>query len=316
MKLACWADIVAESYSPGVMKRLGLSYEEVREMKPDIIMISLSSKGQTGPHCALPAVGMHLAALSGFVEITGWPDRDPALFYGAYTDSMAGRFGAISLLAALDNRRRTGKGQYIDLSQFEAGLQFLVPPILDYGMNGRVLRRNGNCSPCAAPHGAYRCSGEDRWCTIAVFTDDDWRALCQVMGDPPWASAEKFAHERNRRENEDELDTLIQQWTLQYTPEEVATKLQEAGVSAAIVETGEDLHRDPQLKARGHFWVLEHQEIGPSTYDAMGSRLSKTPAELERAAPVLGQDNYFVCTEILGLSDDDFVALVEQQILD
>jgi crotonobetainyl-CoA:carnitine CoA-transferase CaiB-like acyl-CoA transferase len=315
-RLILWADIVAENFNPGVMKRLRLSYEEVKEIKPDIIMISLGSKGQTGPHAHLPAFGAHLAAVSGFTAITGWPDRDPPVIFGAYTDSIAGRFGAATLLAALDYRRRTGKGQYIDLSQSEAGIEFLTPPLLDYDVNGRILERNGNRHPSAAPHGAYSCKGEDRWCAIAVFTDKEWEAMRQVMGSPPWAEDDKFATLLNRKSNEEELDSLIEQWTINYSAEEVMNRLQQAGISAGVVETAEDLHSDPQLKYRHHFWVLEHQEIGESTYDSMGSQLSKTPTELHKAAHTLGEDNYYVYTQALGLSDGKFVELLEEGVFD
>lgn len=315
-RLILWADIVVENFNPGAVKRLGLSYEEIKEIKPDIIMLSLGSKGQTGPHASLPAFGAHLAAVSGFTAITGWPDRDPPAIFGAYTDSIAGRFGATILLSALDYRRRTGKGQYIDLSQSEAGLQFLVPPLLDYGVNRRILERTGNRHPSAAPHGAYRCQGNDRWCAIAVFTGDEWKAMCLVMGNPPWTEDIKFATLLGRKKNEDELDQLVEQWTINLPSEEVMIRLQEAGVSAGVVENAEDLHSDPQLKYRHHFWELEHQEIGISTYDSMGSQLSKTPAELNMAAHTLGQDNYHVYTRILGLSDEEFVELMEQGVFD
>jgi len=315
-RLVSWADIVAENFNPGVMERLGLGYEELRETKPDIIMISLGSKGQTGPQAQLPAFGAHLAALSGFTAITGWPDRDPPVIFGAYTDSIAARFGAATLLAALDYRRRTGKGQYIDLSQSEAGIQFLAPYLLDYDANGRGLERNGNRDQSTAPHGAYRCLGEDRWCAIAAFTDAEWDAMCRVMGDPSWSKEERFATFLGRKKNEEELDRLMEEWTINYSAEEVMFKMQGAGVSAGVVETAEDLHRDPQLKARHHLWTLKHQEIGDSTYDSMGSNLSKTPAELNKAAHTLGEDNYHVYTQILGFSDEEFVEFLEQGLLE
>jgi benzylsuccinate CoA-transferase BbsF subunit len=311
-----WANVVVENFNPGVMERLGLSYEEIAKTKPDVIMMSLGSKGQTGPYATLPAVGMHLAALSGFMTVTGWPDRDPSLLCGAYTDSIAGRFGAVALLAALDYRRRTGKGQYIDVSQFEAGAQFLAPPLLDYEVNRRVLGRNGNRHPFAAPHGAYRCRGEDRWCAIAVCNDEEWSAMRRVMGNPPWADGEEFATLRGRKAHEEKLDRLVEQWTVQFPAEEVMTMLQKAGVPAGVVETAEDLHHDPQLADRHHFWELEHQEIGLSTYDSMGSQLSKTPAELVKAAHTVGEDNYYVYTQILGLTDEKFVDLMERGVFD
>lgn len=315
-RLLLWADIVAENFNPGITERLGLSYDEIKCIKPDVIMISLGSKGQTGPQARLPAFGAHLAALSGFTAITGWPDRDPPVIFGAYTDSIAGRFGAAALLAALDYRRRTGKGQYIDLSQSEVGIGFLAPPLLDYDANRRVLERNGNRDPAAAPHGAYRCRGEDRWCAIAVFTDEEWKGMRRVMGNPLWTEEGKFATLLERKRNEEELDDLIEQWTVRHSAEEVMTILQEAGVSAGVVETAEDLHSDPQLKARHHLWTLEHQEIGDSTYDSMGSHLSKTPAELHKAGHTLGEDNYYAYTQLLGLSDEEFVDLLEQGVFE
>ncbi len=315
-KIIMWSDVVAESFSPGIMSSLGLGYEDLRRMKPEIIMISLSSKGQTGPQSRLPAVGLHLAALSGFINLTGWPDRDPSLLYGAYTDSIAGRYGAASVMAALVQRQRTGKGQYIDLAQSEAGLQFLIPPLLDYAANGRVLHRNGNRHPAGAPHGAYRCLGEDRWCSITVFTDEEWAALRRAMGDPAWARDPGLASLAGRKSREAELDRLLEDWTAQQSAEQVMTRLQEAGVPAGVLEKAEDLHQDPQLAARHHFWTLRHTEIGDSTYDSMGSLLSGTPAELNRAAPVLGQDNYEVYTGILGLSDEQFIELVQQGVFE
>jgi benzylsuccinate CoA-transferase BbsF subunit len=315
-KLVLWADIVAESFNPGVMADLGLSYEDVRQIKPDIIMISLSSKGQTGPHANLPAVGLHLAALSGFMDVTGWPDRDPPLLYGAYTDSIAGRFGACSLLAALEHKRRTGQGQYIDVSQYEAGIQFIIPALLNYTAHGSALKRDGNRHPSAVPHGAYRCRGEDSWCAITVFSDAEWNSLCRVMGNPEWATSPKFATAASRKTHEDDLDHLLEQWTVNFLPYDLMHMLQEAGVPAGVLETAADLHWDPQLQARHHFAVLDHQEIGESTYDSFGSLLSRTPARLSRAAPVLGQDNYHVYTDILGLSDDEFVDLMSRGVFD
>ncbi len=315
-RLISWADVVAENFSPGVMDRLGIGYEAIRKFKPDVIMLSLSSKGAAGPYSDLPAVGMHLAALSGFVHIAGWPDRDPVLPFGAYTDSIAGRFGAIALLAAIDYRHRTGQGQYIDLSQYEAAIQFLVPPLLDFEVNQRVLGRSGNRLSFAAPHGAFRCRGEDRWCAIAVSSDAEWEALCDVMGRPAWTKEDRFGSLWGRKAHEEELERRIEAWTVNMDAEEVMRVLQEAGVPAAVVATAEGLHSDPQLQSRQHYRKLEHGEIGLSTYDSMGSSLSKSPAELHKAAHMLGEDNYEVYTQLLGMPDDEFVSLLEEGVFD
>jgi len=311
-RIVKWADIVADNFAPGVMKRRGLDYEELRKIKPDIIMISLSNQGQTGPHSSHPAFGFQLTALSGFVNITGWPDRAPAVPYGAYTDTIAPRFGAAALMAALDYRRRTGKGQYLDLSQYEAALHFLSPLLLDFEVNRRVARRMGNRCSYAAPHGVYPCCGEDRWCAIAVFSDEEWRSFCEVVGHPEWTKEAKFATLQSRKENEGDLDRLIAKWTSNFAAEEVMNRMQAVGVAAGVVETCEDMFRDPQLQYRHHFWQLEHREIGKYPCNGPAFRLSKTPAELYRAGPCLGQDNEYVYTKILGMPHKEFVELLAE----
>jgi benzylsuccinate CoA-transferase BbsF subunit len=183
-------------------------------------------------------------------------------------------------------------------------------------VNGRVWERNGNRDPMAAPHGAYRCQGEDRWCALAVSTDDQWGALCWMMGNPRWTKDAKFATLLCRKRNEDELDSLMEEWTISLPAEELAAGLQEAGVPAAVVATAEDVHRNPQLKYRKHFSELDHQEIGRSTYDGLGSELSRTPSEMHKAAHVLGEDNYYVYTQVLQFSDEEFVHLLEEGVLD
>ncbi|RLC71048.1 MAG: CoA transferase [Chloroflexi bacterium] len=220
-KLIGWADVVTESYTPGAMKNWGLDYEEARKIKPDIIYYSTCMQGQTGPHRLFRGYGVHMAALAGYYHLTGWPDKDPAGPYGAYTDFIAMLYGEAIVLAALDYRRRTGKGLYIDLSQIEAGLQFLGPVLLDYTTNGRVRSRRGNRDERACPHGAYPCSGEDRWVTITVFNDNAWQRLCHAMGNPEWTRDPRFATFLSRKENEDELDSLIAEWTKNFTPEEL-----------------------------------------------------------------------------------------------
>lgn len=315
-RIVAWADIVAESFGPGRMKEWGLGYEELREIKPDIIMFSTTQQGQTGPSAEQPGFGTQLVSLAGFTHLTGWADREPAVAYGAYTDSIAPRFGATALIAALDYRRRTHKGQHIDLSQYETGVHFLAPLILDYATHGRVASRVGNRSPCAAPHGAYPCRGRDRWCVIAVFTDEEWKGFCQAIGSPPWTQDSRFATLTQRKRNEDKLDKLVGEWTLNFTPEEVMERLQAAGVPAGVVENCRDIYFDPQLEHRHHFWELTHPEIGPHTYDAPAFRLSRTPCQLHMPAPCLGQHTEWVCTKILGMSDEEFVELLNEGVFD
>ncbi len=315
-KLVAWADIVIESFSPGRMKRWGLGYEELQKVNPDLIMLSTTQQGQTGPHAGHPGFGTQLVSMAGFTHLTGWIDREPSNPYGAYTDTITPRFAVAALMAALVRRRRTGKGQYLDLSQYETGIHFLAPLILDYIVNGRIAERKGNRSPAAAPHGAYPCQGEDRWCVIAVSSDEEWRNFCRAIAAPPWTQDPRFATLWGRKENEDELDKLVADWTCQFTPEEVIAILQAVGVTAGVVESCRDVHFDAQLKHRQTFPELNHPEIGRHTYNAPAFRLSETPCQLKRPAPCLGQHTEYVCTQILGMSDEEFVQLLSEGVLE
>lgn len=303
-------DIMAESFAPGTMEGWELDYQHVKELRPDIIYFSASMQGHFGPNRGYVGFGVHMATLGGFTHITGWPDRLPAMPYGAYTDFIACFYGAIVLAAALDYRRKTGKGQYLDLSQLECGIQFLVPPLLDYVANGRELCRMGNRDPHAAPHGVYPCKGEDRWCCIAVSTEEEWQAFCNVLGCPEWTKDPKFTTFLARKENEDELDRLVAEWTQDFTAEEVMTLMQANGIPAGVVETPEDLYNDPQIKHRGFFTLLNHSEMGPHHYDGLSFHLSKTPGKLRMPAPCLGEHNEYVYKEFLGLSDEEIADLI------
>ncbi|MFC1977205.1 CaiB/BaiF CoA transferase family protein [Chloroflexota bacterium] len=308
-KLIARADVVVENFAGGVMQRMGLGHEELKKIKPDIIILSSCMQGQTGPHAHHPGFGFHLSALSGFSHITGWPDREP-LGLGPYTDFIAPHFNVLAILAALDYRRRTGKGLYLDMSQYENGIHFMAPLILDYAVNQRVANRMGNRSACAVPHGAYRCRGEERWCAIAVFTDEEWQSFSKVIGNLTLTNNPKFSTLPARKENEEELDGLVEEWTINHSPEEVMSMMQAAGVAAGVVETGEDLlEHDPQLKHHHFFWELDHPEIGK--YQARGPAfvLSKSPCEVRRA-PLLGEHNEYVLKKILGMSDEEIAGLV------
>ena len=316
MRLVVWADVVAESFRPGVVKKLGLDYDRLKTVNPSVIMVSTTNQGQTGPQARQPGVGTQLVSLAGFTEITGWPDRVPAQPYGAYTDVIAPRFGVVAILAALDYRRRTGKGQYIDLSQYEAGIQFLAPAVLDYSANGRVLKRAGNECPYACPHNVYPCVGEDRWCAIAVFSNQEWQELCRLMERPELGQDPKFTTLGGRKQNEEYLDQIIGSWTRNHRAEELMDKLQSAGIAAGMASNCQDLHEDRQLKHRHHFWVLDHSEMGPHSYDGPPYLLSKTPASVKRAAPCLGEHNEFVCREFLEMSDEEFLDLIGAGVFD
>jgi crotonobetainyl-CoA:carnitine CoA-transferase CaiB-like acyl-CoA transferase len=253
--------------------------------------------------------GNMAASLAGYYEITGWPDRGPCMVYGAYTDMLTPGIGAALIAASLDYRRRTGKGQWVDLSQFETGVNHVPVAVLDYVVNGRVTTRNGNHDDRGCPHAAYPCAGDDRWLAIAVFTDDEWQALVRVMGSPPWAQAEKFATSSGRKANEAELDRRLEEWSRGRDPAQLESLLQNAGVAAGLVAKQADLFDDPQLTHREFFAWREHKVMGRSPYDGLMSHLSKTPGEVA-AAPLLGEHYEEILKGILHYSDEAIAELI------
>jgi benzylsuccinate CoA-transferase BbsF subunit len=315
-RLINWADILIESFAPGVMHNWGLSYEEVRKIKPDIIMASTCLQGQTGPRSPHRGYGQMASAIAGYFELTGWPDSDPTGPYSAYSDFIDWNYLLISILTALDYRRRTGKGQYLDQSQLESSLQFLIPAILDFEVNKNIATRVGNRDLNAAPHGAYRCLGEDNWCAIAVTNDDEWEVFCTVLGNPDWTKDEKFQTLESRKQHEDALDRMIEQWTIGRVADEVMNMMQSAGVPAGVVQNAEDLFNDPQLKHRGHFEVLDHPEMGPYRITTSAFHLSRTENKPTSPAPMFGEHTQMVLKEFLEMSDEEITNLVVEGVLE
>jgi crotonobetainyl-CoA:carnitine CoA-transferase CaiB-like acyl-CoA transferase len=308
-------DIIAESYAPKAMKKWGLDYEHVKEIRPDIIYYSATQQGSQGPHSHFAGFGQQASALGGYAHITGWPDRLPAIPYGAYTDFISPFCAGPALVAALDYRRKTGKGQFLDLSQYECGQQLLAPALMDYALTRREICRMGNRQPDAAPHGVFPCKEEETWCCIAVFTDEEWQAFCSVIGDPPWTRDEKYRTLAGRKENEDKLESLVAEWTLGFTPVEVMAMMQDEGVPAGVVHPISGLFEDPQLKHRGYFVELDHTEMEPHHYDGFSFNLSKTPGKHHMPAPCLGEHNEYIYSEVLGLSDDEISDLLMDGVI-
>jgi benzylsuccinate CoA-transferase BbsF subunit len=312
-RLIAEADVVAENFTSHVMEKWGLTYEELRRVKPDLLMVSLSMEGRTGPHRDAPGFGTVLQAAAGLAHLTGWPDRPPAIPGVAYTDWTTPFFGLVALLAALDYRRRTGEGQYIDVSNLEVGVNCLETAILDYTVNGRIQRRAGNelmvgDSPGAAPHGVYRCRGVNRWCAIAVGNDQEWRRFRDVLGHPAWTQEPRFTTVLGRVKHRDALHALIETWTSQYPAEDIVSRLQAADIVAGVVQSAADLASDPQLVHRGQSVWIDHPEVGQQRYDTPAFQLSTSPPQL-RPVPTLGQDNALVFKGLLGLSDAEYEAL-------
>jgi benzylsuccinate CoA-transferase BbsF subunit len=310
LKLVKWADIVMESYSPKAMRAWGLDYASLKAIKPEIIMLSSCLNGQTGPQAMLAGFGTMGAQLAGFGELAGWPDRPPAGPFGAYTDYVAPKFTVAAALAALDHRRRTGEGQYIDLSQAEASLHFLGPAFLDNIVNGNVWSRNGNVSAEFAPHGVFRCDGEDRWVAIAAETEGQWMSLCGATGNQGWLADARFRTLTDRHANRLALEAEIEAWTGARSVDDVEQTLQAAGVPCHRASTTEDLFGDPQLVHRNHFATVEHVELGQVFVENVRPRLSATPGSVRSAGPTFGQHNEVVLKDILGLNDEEIVELV------
>jgi crotonobetainyl-CoA:carnitine CoA-transferase CaiB-like acyl-CoA transferase len=310
LDLVRWADVVTESFSPGRMAALGLDYATLRAVNPRLVMLSTCLMGQTGPRAQFAGYGNLAAAISGFSNLGGWPDRPPAGPFSAYTDYVSPRFIALAILAALEHRRRTGEGQHVDCSQAESSLHFLTPALLDYTVNGRVAGRVGNRDREAVPHGVFPSAGTDTWIAIAVDTEARWAALCALMDQPALATDERFATAARRRTHEDALEAIVARWTASHDADGLAGRLQTAGIPAYAVQNSPELQRDPQLAARGHFRSVAHPTLGPSTVEGSRFVLSRTPATLGDAAPTYGADNDLVLRDVLGYDDDRVTALV------
>ena len=234
----------------------------------------------------------------------------------AYTDIVSHYFAVAALVAALDYRHRTGKGQHIDLSQYETSVQFIAPLLLDFIVNNHVPGRAGNRDENAAPHGVYPCKGKDRWCAISVFSDKQWEGFCQATGNPEWSQNDKFGTLSRRKENEDELDDLIAGWTRNFSAEEVMEMMQSNGIPSGVVSNCQDLYQNRQLQYRHHFVELEHPEIGRHYYENPPFILSKTPAEIKRPSPCLGEHNEYFYTKILGMTDEEFVRFLADGVFE
>jgi crotonobetainyl-CoA:carnitine CoA-transferase CaiB-like acyl-CoA transferase len=316
-ELVAHADIVMENFTPGVMEKWGLGYEELKKVKPDIIMVRQSGFGSQGPYAHLPAFGMILAAMAGLPNFIGWPDRGPLpVGVGAYTDCISPRFASAALIAALDYRNKTGKGQLLDLSQFETAIYFIFPAILEYISSGREPIRMGNSCSSGVPHGVYACRGKNRWCAIAVFNDKQWAQLCKVIGKIEYADDSRFNTLLNRKKNEDKINAFIGEWTVNHTPEEVMTQLQSVGVPAGVVKNAADIFSDPQLRHRNLFWPLNHHEMGLFTHLGANFELSMTPARPHLPSPCLGEHTEHICTKILNMSDEKFIELMQAGVFE
>jgi benzylsuccinate CoA-transferase BbsF subunit len=307
-RLIDWADVVVENYTPGTMKRLGLDYETVSKDRPDLIMISTCLLGQTGPWRSFAGYGPHGAGISGLHYLTGWPDRPPVGPNGPYSDVIAPRYSVSALAAAILERRRTGKGQHLDVSQVESAIHFMEPLVLDETVNGRTATAAGLDSPFACPNGTYPTAGVERYVALSVETPEQWRALKSIAPLDAFADP-RFDDMEQRRAVKDDIDASLTAWTRGFEDRELEGKLIGAGVPASVVQRMTDLFEDPQLQAREYFQVLKHGEVGEIPYDGLMTRFSAKKTVLHKAAPCVGEDTDYVMREILGLSDDEIADL-------
>jgi len=305
-------DIFIENNAPEAMDKMGVTYEMLKEQKPDIIMIRMPGWSLNGPYRNYRAFGLHMEHTCGHSQIRGYRDMDPStLTVSFHCDAAGGATAAYAAAVALRHRERTGKGQLIEIPQIEGMIPQLGQSMMDYAMNGRVQKTVHNWDPAMAraPHNCYRCQGDDRWINITVTSEEEWRALCQAMGNPPWSAEDRFADVLGRLKNQEELDKLVESWTVQHDNMALMHMLQEAGVPAGAVFNAEDAYNDPQLKERGFFEPLTQEDCGTHLYPGLSWKASKTPNQLRLPPCRLGEHNEYVYKQVIGVSDEEYAEL-------
>jgi benzylsuccinate CoA-transferase BbsF subunit len=310
------SDLVVQNFSAGTIDRMGLGYEVLKQVKPDIIMISICGYGQTGPERKYMGYGPASVPLAGISSLTGYASLEPAEVGISYGDPNAGVFGSFAAMAALAYRRRTGRGVHVDLSQWESLLVLLPEGLMDYTLNKTQPARMGNRDLLMVPHGCFRCRGDDdKWVSIAIGTEEEWQALCQALGKPELAGEARFATAAARKANEDALEEIIASWTREQDRWQVTEILQKAGVAAFPSMSNKDLATDPHLQARGCLVEKEHPEIGRRIHVGIPWRMSVTPCEVRAAAPLRGQHTDEILKDLLGFSEEKIQGLRTKQIL-
>jgi len=304
------SDVLLETFVPGVMARWGLDYEQVSAWNPRMIMASHCLQGQWGPHASHRGYGQIASAMSGWYDLTGLDGGEPLGPYSAYTDFICWPYLLSAILVALEVREETGRGQHIDHAQMESSIHFLAAPLLDLQLNDHLTTRRGNHEEYAAPNNVYPCAGDDRWLAMTVVADDEWTSLCDALGHRAAATDPRFATFAARTANVAALDAMIAGWTADQEPFALAERLQAAGVAAGVVARAEDLANDPQLRHREFFRRLPHPELGDHAVITQSFRIDTLQPGPARAAPLLGEHTFDLCTEILGMSADEIAELV------
>jgi len=313
-RIVAVSDLTIENMRPGVMDKLGLGYKDLAKVKPDIIMLSSSGFGSSGPYREYAGYAPIFAAFGGLAYLTGYEDGDPNTMSGVM-DLRIGTASAFALLSALIHRQKTGEGQYIDLSSSECVSVLVGAELMEYTMNKKSPFRCGNQDSIMAPHNCYRCKGGDKWVSIAVATDEEWKGMCGVMGNPSWTKEEAFSNVYNRWKNRVQLDKHIAGWTINYTHYEVMTLLQRAGVAAVPSFSAEEILSDPHVKARGMLNEVQHPVLGKKVVINPSWKLSETPARIKKASPLLGEHNEEVFGGLLNMSKEEIKKLEDEKII-
>jgi len=314
-RLCARSDVVVENFAAGVMDRMGLGYEVLRQLRPDLVMIALSGYGATGPDRDKVSYGPAQVPLSGLSSVTGYRGFPPMHVGVSYGDPTAGLHGAVAVLAALLHRARTGAGQYIDLSQWETSMAVLGEAIMAWTMTATQPARDGNRDPHMAPHGVFRADGDDRWVAIAVEDDAAWSRLAALLGRPELAADARYATVVARKRHEDDVEALLARWTSTRSPAQATTELQEAGIAAFTAATNRDIADDPHLAARGFFVEYAHPEVGVRRHLGVPWRMSRSDCRVRQPAPCLGADTDAVLREVCGFTPAEIAALRDADVL-
>ncbi|HEY6642790.1 CoA transferase [Povalibacter sp.] len=306
-RLVQWADVVVENFGQGYMERIGLSWPVLNALRPDIILVSVSVAGRTGPNAGLRGYGNSAAALSGLAALSGWPDRPPHMPPFAYGDVVAPIFATIGVLAALEHRRLTGRGQHVDVSQVEPLVHALADRFVEHQLRG-PQPKPGNRVANRAPHGVYPCKGDDQWCAIAVRDDEEWQRLCEAIA-PALLREERFATMSARKQHENELDELLSGCTAHHEKHALANRLSLLGVAAEAVQDGREVFEDPELAVAGHYVHTAHAVLGDCLMPGPPLKFSRSDVHVG-PAPLLGEHNREVFVDMLGMSDAEVAELV------
>ncbi|HIN05115.1 MAG TPA: CoA transferase [Dehalococcoidia bacterium] len=315
-RLISISDIVAENYSTGTMERMGIGYQDMQRLRPDVIYLSLGAFGRTGPMKDLAGFHSVINLFSGLAAVTGHTGSHPRILGGIFPDPFSGCYCVLSILEALYHRANTGEGQYIEVAMTEALATLLPEAVMEYSLNGKEAERVGNKHKDKSPHDIFRCKGNQRWVAISVDGSSQWQTLCLVMEHPEWRQDPRFAGDDNRQKNQDQLNPLIEAWTLSKTPEEVAGLLQSAGVAATPVMDSDEVLADPHMIERGFVTQVEHQETGSRPMGTVSWAIDGERPSNFRPAPLLGEHNQYVFCNLLGLSEEEVNGLVESGVIE